>query len=69
MLEDQLILNINVEYKLSGIIVTPLYNHYNTIIFNPIGLTINSHFSPNNIYYHDGMLNGGKIMPITEGIN
>ena len=65
-MEKNLILNINAEYKLSGIIEALGYNHYNTIEFNPIDITINSNFSVNNIYYHDGTLNNGKIISITE---
>ena len=34
-----------------------------------MGSTINSHFTPNNIYYHDGMLNDGKILPVSEGLD
>ena len=66
LIEGNLILNINAEYKLSGIIEALGYNHYNTIEFNPIDITINSNFSVNNIYYHDGTLNNGKIISITE---
>ena len=69
LIEEKLVLNSYIEYKLSGIIAAPSYNHYSTIIFNPMGSTINSHFTPNNIYYHDGMLNNGKIMPISEGLD
>ena len=56
LVEDRIALNIKVEYKLIGIISSPSRNHYNTIIFNPIGSTINSYFTANNIYYHDSML-------------
>ena len=69
LIEEKLVLNTYIEYKLSGIIAAPSYNHYSTIIFNPMGSTINSHFTPNYIYYHDGMLNNGKIMPISEGLD
>ena len=66
LIEEKLVLNINTEYKLSGIIAAPSYNHYNTIVFNPIGITINSNFWANNNYYHDGTLNNGNNMSITE---
>ena len=66
LIEEKLVLNINTEYKLSGIIATPSFNHYNTIVFNPIGITINSNFWANNNYYHDGTLNNGNNMSITE---
>ena len=52
--EDKLILNIQKEYKLKGMISLPSYNHYICIIFNPIGRIINEYFKANNIYYHDG---------------
>ena len=38
--------NFNVEYKLSGIIPCPYYNHYNTIIFNPLGTNIDNILLP-----------------------
>ena len=44
------ILNFNVEYKLSGIIACPSFNHYNAIIFNPLGCNIDKAFSSNFIY-------------------
>ena len=50
-----------------GLISAPKRNHYNTIIFNPTGSTINSKFTPNNIYYHDGMLNDGNITTLKKG--
>ena len=39
----------------------------NTIVFNPIGISIDKKFTPNNIYYHDGMLNNGCIMALKKG--
>ena len=69
LLDDIIVLNINIEYKLSGIIAVPSYNHYNTIIFNPSGVTINKEFTPDKIYYHDGMRNNGKIIQIDEKMN
>ena len=48
-------------------ISAPSINHYNTIIFNPIGHSINKNFIPTNIYYHDGTKNGGKIVEIKQG--
>ena len=50
-----------------GIITVPVKNHYNTIIFNPIGITINQYFKNNYIYYHDGLLNNGKITVLNKG--
>ena len=50
-------------------IAAPGRNHYNTIIFNPTGHTINSNFTPNNIYFHDRMLNEGNIIALIEGEN
>ena len=34
--EDIIFLNINIEYKLKGIIALPSYYHYICIIFNPM---------------------------------
>ena len=62
LVEEKIVLTNLIEYKLIGMIATPLINHYSTIIFNPLGLTINSKFSPNNIYYHDGNKNQGKLL-------
>ena len=67
LVEDKIALNTRITYKLIALICAPSSNHYNTIIFNPIGLTINSHFTPNNIYYHDGLLNNGKIVALKNG--
>ena len=67
--EDKLILNIQKEYKLKGMISLPSYNHYICIIFNPIGRIINEYFKANNIYYHDGKKNNGKIDMIKSGVN
>ena len=52
LVEEKLILNIKVEYKLIGMIAAPSINYYNTIIFNSICQTINPNFIPTNIYYH-----------------
>ena len=67
LVEEKLILNMKVEYKLIGMIEAPSINYYNTIIFNPIGQTINPNFIPANIYYHDGNKNDGKIVEIKKG--
>ena len=67
LIEETITLSINAEYKLLGVIAAPNYNHYNTIIFNPIGQTIHNSFTPNKIYYHDEMKNKRKIMSITNG--
>ena len=64
IVEDITFLNINIEYKLKGIIALPSYNHYICIIFNPMGKYVDGSFKANNIYYHDGTLNDGKIVPI-----
>ena len=66
LIEENIILNINVEYKLTGIIGCPSFNHYNTIIFNPIGCNIDKNFRSNFIYYHDGALNDGRITQISH---
>ena len=42
LVEDTIILNFKVEYRLSGIIACPSFNHYNAIIFNPFGCKINT---------------------------
>ena len=54
LVEEKIILNFNVEYKLAGIISCPYYNHCNAFIFNPIGSNIDQNFTSNFIYYHDG---------------
>ena len=69
LIEDRLVLNLDAEYKLSGISFVPSFNHYKTIIFNPIGLSINTNFNPSKIYYHDGLDNNGKITEIDENMN
>ena len=56
LVEEKIILNFNVEQKLSGIISCPYYNYYNTIIFNPLGSNIDQYFTSNCIYYHDIMM-------------
>ena len=61
LVEEKIILNFNVEYKLAGIISCPYYNHYNSIIFNPIGANIDHNFTSNFIYYNDGTKNEGRI--------
>ena len=38
--EENIILNINNEYKLASIIACPSFNHYNTIIFKQIGYNL-----------------------------
>ena len=48
--ENHIILNINKEYKLKGLISLPKYNHYISIIFNSIGHLINERFQSNNIF-------------------
>ena len=66
LLDNEIAFNLTTEYKLVGIITAPKRNHYNTIIFNPVDV-INTNFSSNNIYYHDGMLNEGRILAIKIG--
>ena len=61
LVEEKIILNYNVEYKLAGIISCPCYNHYNSIIFNPKGSNIDQNFTSNFIYYHDWTKNEGRI--------
>ena len=67
LVEEKFTLNIKVEYKLIGMIAAPSINHYNTIIFNQIGQTINPNFIPTNIYCLDGSRNGGKILELKKG--
>ena len=67
LLKDKITLNFRTEYRLIGIIGAPKINHYNAIIFNPMGPSINKKFTPNNIYYHDGMLNNGCIISLKKG--
>ena len=64
IIEDKIILNINVEYNLVGIIAAPKANHFNCIIFNSLGKTIDPFFKSNTIYYHDGLKNNGKVTPL-----
>ena len=66
LLDSKIAFNLKTEYKLVGIIAAPKNNHYNAIIFNPIGV-LNTAFSANNIYYHDGMLNNGRITTLKVG--
>ena len=64
--EDILILGYQIEYKLEGIISCPFFDHYNCIIFNPRGKTIDSNFNSNLNYYHDGLKNNGKITSLKD---
>ena len=59
--EAKITLNLKVEYNLVGIISAPKANHFNSIIFNPLGKSIDSYFKSNFIYYHDGEKNNGKV--------
>ena len=47
--EDKIILNLNIEYKLKGIIAVPSFNHYCCIIFNPRGNYVKDYFQSNLI--------------------
>ena len=67
LLDNRIVLNFKKEYKLVGMICAPFRNHYNTVIFNPIGSSIDKTFTPNNIYYHDGMHNNGRIETLKKG--
>ena len=67
LLDDRIAFNLKTEYNLKGIITAPKINHYNTILFNPMGLINNFYLNSNNIYYHDGMLNDGCIIPLKKG--
>ena len=60
MTEDILFLNLNLSYKLKGIIC-------NTIIFNQMDIIINEYFKSNYIYYHDRLLNNSKITVLNKG--
>ena len=59
--EAKITLNLKVEDNLVGIISAPKVNHFNSIIFNPLGKSIDSYFKSNFIYYHDGEKNNGKV--------
>ena len=66
IVEDDIVLNIKVEYKLVGIISAPKANHFNCIIFNPLGITIDPFFKSSKIYYHDGELNNGNVASLGQ---
>ena len=66
LLEDNIILGLNIEYYLCGIIACPSNNHYNSIFVNPKGIIMDSFFLFNLIYYHDSILNDGRIVPINN---
>ena len=67
--EDSIVLAFSIEYKLKGIIAVPSFNHYISIIFNPIGRLIDKNFKANLIYYHDGNANGGKICEVSYDLD
>ena len=67
LLDNIIIVNLRAEYRWIGLLCAPSINHFNPIIFNSIGLSINNNFTPNNIYYHDGMLNNGCINALKDG--
>ena len=67
--EDSIVLAFNIEYKLKGIIAVPSFNHYISIIFNPMGRLIDKNFKANLIYYHDGNANGGKICEVSYDLD
>ena len=69
LVDNTIAFNIRLEYKLVGLISAPKRNHYNTIIFNPIGSTTVPKFTANNIYYHDEMLNNGNITALKHREN
>ena len=60
LIEETIILNFNVEYKLLGIIDYPSFNYYNSfaiITFNPLGYSIAQTLSDNFKYYYDSTSN------------
>ena len=61
LVEDNIIINFNVEYKQPGIIVFPSFNNYNIIIFYPLDCNIYKSFSTNYFYYNDGTSNNGNL--------
>ena len=54
------------EYHLVGIIAAPKANHFNCIVFNPLGKTFDPYFKSNNIYYNDCEKNNGKITSLSK---
>ena len=67
LIEETIILNFIVEYKLLGIIDYPPFNYYNDIeiiIFNSLGCSIDRTLSDNFKYYHDSTSNNGNIMQL-----
>ena len=56
--KDKVILNVEKEYKLKGIISLPSFDHYICIIFNPIRKYRDNIFKSDYIYYHDGKKDG-----------
>ena len=68
LIEEAIILNFNVEYKLLGIIDYHSLSHYNAIaiiiIFNPSGCTIDQTLSDGFKYYHDSTSNNGNTMQL-----
>ena len=67
LVDNIIVFNIRLEYKLVVLISGSKRNYYNTIIFNTIGSTIDPKFTGNNIYYHDGMLNHGNVTALKPG--
>ena len=69
LVEGTLVLNLNIEYNLEGIIASPYNNHFISIIFNPRGIVIDKKFNSNLVYYHDGAENNGNIVSLNNNFN
>ena len=61
IIEEKIILNIKVEYNLVGIKAAPKANHFNCIIFNPIGKSFEPYFRVYVAYFLLSLLSSNVV--------
>jgi len=66
LVEEELYLNLDLFYKLKGIILIPFLGHFINAVINPEGIFIKTNFKNYKIYLHDNLANNGNIFELKE---
>jgi len=62
--EEEFYLNLDLSYKLKGIILIPYLGHFISAVINPEGIFIKTNFKNNKTYIHDYLANNGNIFEL-----
>lgn len=66
LVEEELYLNLDLSYKLKGIILIPYLRNFISAVINPEGIFIKVDFKNYKTYIHDNLSNNGNIFELKE---